>query len=516
MKNRKQKFVVAATVAGLLMLPSVAGYAKSDQAASQAQRHALPAHKDKRACGAQGHNMACAAHVVTAADGASPLATSSYTYGYRPADIQQAYRVPAAAGAPTVAIVDAYDNPNAEADLAVYRTQFGLPACTTANGCFKKVNQTGGTTYPRGDVGWGQEIALDVDAVSATCPNCKILLVEATSNSFTDLMAAVDYAAAHASYVSNSYGADEFSGAQNYDSHFNKPGVAFTVSSGDNGYGVQYPASSRYVTAVGGTNLKVDSSGNRTETVWSGAGSGCSAYVTKPAWQTDTGCAKRTVADVSAVADPNTGLAIYDSYGSTGGNWMVFGGTSLAAPIVAAVYAAAGVPSANTYPASYPYATPAALFDVTLGTNGACSVAYLCGGRAGFDGPSGLGAPNGPAAFTLADSTGGTTTTTTAPVTTTTTTGPVTNLAPVIDSKTKSCGGTATCTFTVNAHDPEGKALTYSWVGAVSSSKSATVTYTSAGTKTVTVTVKDGVKVTNASISVSCTRAWFSTRITCS
>ncbi len=509
MKNLKLKFVVGSVIAGLLILPSATGYAASDHASPQAQRHALPAHKDKRVCGNSGkgnHKADCQSHVVTADDGVTPLATASYTYGYRPSDIQRAYAVPAATGSPTVAIVDAYDNPNVEADLGVYRAQFGLTACTTANGCFKKVNQTGGTTYPNGDVGWGREIALDVDAVSATCPNCNILLVEANSNNFSDLLVAVDYAATHANYVSNSYGTIEFDGEQTLNSHYNKPGVVFTVSSGDDGYGVEYPAASPYVTAVGGTNLKLDASGNRTsETVWSGAGSGCSSFETKPTWQKDTGCARRTVADVSAVSDPSTGLAVYNSYGSSGANWYVFGGTSLAAPIVASMYAVAGTPTAGTYPASYPYASPTALFDVTTGTNGTCSPTYLCSGAVGFDGPSGLGAPNGATAFAPS---------TTPPPSTTTTTAPGANLAPVIDSKVKSCSS-ATCTFTVNAHDPEGKPLTYTWSGASGTTNTAKTTYTSTGTKTATVTVRDGVKSTVTSISVSCTKPLLSTKITC-
>src|SRR5205085_8658244 len=202
------------------------------------------------------------------------------------------------------AIVDAFDDPNAEGDLAVYRSQFGLPACTTANGCFRKVDQNGGTAYPRGDAGWAEEISLDLDMASAVCPGCKILLVEARTNSFANLAAAVDRAVAlGASVVSNSYGGNEYAGEVNDQAHFNHPGVAITVSSGDNGYGVEFPAASQYVTAVGGTTLTRDGSARGFgETVWNGAGSGCSAYITKPSWQTDAGCARRTVADVSAVA----------------------------------------------------------------------------------------------------------------------------------------------------------------------------------------------------------------------
>jgi hypothetical protein len=461
--------------------------AKADPGNGTGHGHVMPAHSQKPVCGPPSHDVAqCHAHVVTQSDGATPMATTSYTYGFSPADLTTAYGIGAATGAPTIAIVDAYDNPKAESDLAAYRSQFGLPACTTANGCFKKVNQTGGTSYPTGNVGWGQEIALDVDMASAICPNCHILLVEASSNSFANLMAAVDYAAAHAQYVSNSYGGNEFSGETTYDGHFNKQGVVFTVSSGDSGYGVEYPAASQYVTAVGGTSLTVDASGNRSaETVWNGAGSGCSAYEPKPSWQHDSGCARRTVADVAAVADPNTGVAVYDSYGSSNGaNWLVFGGTSAAAPIIAATYAVAGTPSAGTYPSSYPYANPAALFDVVSGNNGSCGT-YLCKGVVGFDGPTGLGTPAGPSAFTLNGPP------------------PPTNLAPVIDSQSKSCS-LATCTFTVNAHDPEGATLTYSWTSSSSTTGTATVTFTSNGAKTITASVGDGANTAKATFSVSC------------
>ncbi|HYT40138.1 MAG TPA: S8 family serine peptidase, partial [Acidimicrobiia bacterium] len=286
--------------------------------------------------------------------------------------------------------------------------QFGLPACTTDNGCFRKVDQRGGSAYPRGDVGWGQEIALDLDMVSAVCPACNILLVEADSNSFANLTAAVDRAATMgATVISNSYGGSEFSTETTWESHYNHPGVAITVSSGDNGYGVEFPAASRYVTAVGGTRLTRASTTPRgwTETAWSGAGSGCSAYIPKPAWQHDGGCSKRTVADVAAVADPATGVAVYDSYGSSGGaNWLVFGGTSVAAPIIAGVYALAGN-AASVLNGSSSYAHTASLFDVASGSNGRCTnkrvsgATYLCTGGTGYDGPTGNGTPNGTAAF---------------------------------------------------------------------------------------------------------------------
>jgi len=325
--------------------------------------------------------------------------------GYYPTDLQTAYHLPSstAGSGQTVAIVDAYDDPTAEADLGVYRTHFGLAPCTTANGCFRKVTQTGGTSsYPTANSGWGQEISLDLDMVSAICPNCHILLVEANSASTADLAASVDTAAQlGATAISNSYGGSESAGETAYDIHYNHPGIAITASSGDSGYGPQYPAASPYVTAVGGTTLTRDGSARGfSETVWSGAGSGCSAYEPKPSWQTDAGCARRTIADVSAEADPTPGVAVYDSYASKGqSGWLAFGGTSVASPLIASVYALAGN-AANVAYGSASYTSPAgSLFDVTVGSNGACGAAYLCTGAAGYDGPTGNGTPNGTASF---------------------------------------------------------------------------------------------------------------------
>ncbi len=323
---------------------------------------------------------------------------------YDPLYLQSAYATPSATkgAGQTVAIVDAYGDPSAEADLASYRSYFGLSACSTANGCFRKVDERGGSNYPSGNTGWGQEISLDLDMVSALCPNCHILLVEASTASISDLGTAVNEAVAlGANVVSNSYGGPEYLG-ETLDStaYFNHPGVAVTVAAGDSGYGPEFPASSNTVTAVGGTSLQqATNTGarNATETVWSGTGSGCSAYEPKPAWQTDKGCAGRTISDVSAVADPSTGVWVYDTYG--GGSWAVFGGTSVATPIVGAVYALAGNAPGPTQMNSLPYADTGALNDVSSGSNGNCSVAYLCNGEVGYDGPTGLGTPNGIAAF---------------------------------------------------------------------------------------------------------------------
>ncbi len=347
----------------------------------------------------------CHSHVVTDLRG-NPHATASPS-GYGPAQLKSAYGLPTSpTTAVTIAIVDAYDDPNIQSDLNVYSQQFGLPTlptCTTATqtSCFEKVDQRGGTAYPRKDAGWSLEISLDVEIAHAICPKCKILLVEADTNSFANLLAAEDQAwKMNAAVISNSWGGSEFSSEASYDSHFKHQGIPITVSSGDAGYGAEYPASSQYVTAVGGTTLTLTSTGARqSETVWSGAGSGCSAYETKPSWQTDSGCARRTVADVSADADPNTGAAIYDSVRYQGrSGWFQVGGTSLSSPLIAAVYAISGNTTNTTY-GSYPYSHTTNLFDVTSGSNGSCGGSYLCTGKVGYDGPSGLGTPKGTTAF---------------------------------------------------------------------------------------------------------------------
>ncbi|MEU1405358.1 S53 family peptidase [Streptomyces sp. NPDC005728] len=345
----------------------------------------------------------------------SPKASSASPTGYGPSDLRSAYGLASAASSngsgETIAIVDAYDDPNAEADLATYRSHYGLSDCTTDNGCFKKVSQTGSTTsLPTADSGWAGEISLDLDMASAVCPNCNILLVEAKSSSMANLGTAVNEAVKlGAKFVSNSYGGSESSSDTSYDSsYFNHPGVAITVSAGDEAYGAEYPAGSKYVTAVGGTALKTSSNSRGwTESVWKtssteGTGSGCSAYDAKPSWQTDTGCTKRMIADVSAVADPATGVSVYDTYGSDGTGWNTYGGTSASAPIIAGVYALAGTPGSSDHPASYPYAAAgtSALNDVTSGNNGTCATSYFCTAKSGYDGPTGWGTPEGTDAFT--------------------------------------------------------------------------------------------------------------------
>jgi Ricin-type beta-trefoil lectin domain len=365
----------------------------------------------KPGCAVEAGHAACMVLVDQGVDepfitGTSP---SKAPLGYGPADLQSAYSLPTSTTTATVAIVDAYGDPDAESDLANYRAQYGLPACTTGNGCFKQVGQTGGAppakTDPAG--GWEVEQALDVDMVSAICPTCHILLVEADSNSADDLGTAVNEAVTlGAKYVSNSYGGPEFSGETADDSaYYNHPGVVITAAAGDNGYGVAYPAVSPDVVSVGGTSLTYTGTGTRpwSEKVWSGSGSGCSAYEAKPPWQADTGCPNRTDNDVAAVGDPNTPVAIYDTfpddYDVVG--WGEVGGTSAASPIIASVFALAGTPSAGSYPASYIYADNNAgnINDVTSGSDGSCSPAYLCTGETGYDGPTGWGTPQTASAF---------------------------------------------------------------------------------------------------------------------
>ena len=405
MRVRPVVLVAAAVLTGAASFASGASAAPSTQGQT---------HRAQRVCAAQhdGVHAACAAVVRT--DAPRPQA-GGLPAGYGPTDLQSAYNLVTDAagkgGGKVVAIVDAYHDPTAISDIATYRSTYGLsalPRCSSVSAlrsshCIAQVNQTGGSKLPRTNGGWAQEISLDLDMASSICPNCSILLVEATSNSFANLGAAVNYAASKADVVSNSYGGSDTSDAS-YGTYYNHPGVAVTVSSGDNGYGVEYPASSQYVVAVGGTSLNRGSGTTATwsESAWSGAGSGCSTYNTKPSWQTAaTSCGKRAVADVSAVADPNTGVAVYDSTSYQGmSGWMVFGGTSASSPIIASVYAlASSTHTLADYPARTPWGASGGLNDVTTGSNGSCSTAVWCKAGTSWDGPTGLGTPNGISAF---------------------------------------------------------------------------------------------------------------------
>jgi subtilase family serine protease len=396
----KKSWIVAALGAASLVATALVSGVPTASAGPAAKLHPAPV---CRAVAAK-TEATCHAWKMVNAKGVSPALTAPPATGIDPTELRNAYKLTGlSSGGRTVAIVDAYGYPNLERDLGVYRSAFGLPACTKANGCLKILNQTGGTSLPRMNTGWAQEQALDVDAVSASCPDCKILVVQAKSASVVDLGIAVNTAARQAGVVaiSNSYGAGDLPDSS-YGSYFNHPGIAVTASTGDNGYqGGSFPSSSTYVTAVGGTSL-VAAANTRgwTETAWSGAGSGCSTVNTALAAAAafGTGCAKRAIADVSAAADPSKGgLAVYYPTSKTASTWGQFGGTSESAPIIAAVYALSG----NTagYANTIPYAHPGNLFDVTAGSNGTCPTTQWCNARTGWDGPTGLGSPNGVAGF---------------------------------------------------------------------------------------------------------------------
>jgi len=387
---------------GLGVALSAVGVSPAAAQSVQLERSGNSFHAAVCARGTPAGTARCFAHVVTDARGnphngkATPAATPQ---GYGPAQLQSAYNIPAGTGSPTVAIVDAYGYPNAEADLAVYRAQYGLPPCTTANGCLRIVGQTGGKPPSRVDVGWDQEQALDLDMVSAACPTCKILLVQASSASFSNLWTGVDYAKTQGvRAISNSYGNTDSSSYSAYDSHYAGNNIAITVSTGDYGYGAQWPATAPGAIAVGGTSLRAGGTRGWTETVWDGAGSGCGLGHSKPSWQngvTDA-CGGRMEADISAVADPNTGVAVYGPSSRTTSQWMVFGGTSASAPLIGAMFA---LRNGSINAASSIYSNTGSLYDVVSGSNGTCPVSYYCNAQAGYDGPTGLGTPNGLGAF---------------------------------------------------------------------------------------------------------------------
>jgi subtilase family serine protease len=309
--------------------------------------------------------------------------------GYAPSDLQAAYDLTTDSknkgAGETVAIVDAYDDPKAASDLSAYRARFGLTPCTVSSGCFTKQQFTSQTS-----AGWASEESVDVDMVSAICPNCKILLVESASASIADFSTAERYATAHADYVSNSWGGNE--GTTTYDVDFNVSCGAITAATGDRGYNAtaQWPAILPTVIGVGGTSLT--SVSPRVETAWAGAGSGCSRVYAKPSFQSglNTACSMRAQADVAADADPATGVAVYDTFQRSG--WLVFGGTSVASAIVASVFALEGKTGADSVGVLYSHSSD--FNDITSGSNGACGVP-LCTAGPGWNGPTGLGTPKG-------------------------------------------------------------------------------------------------------------------------
>lgn len=364
------------------------------------------------------HEATCFIRVVTDEAGNVVVADNlAGARGLQPSDLVSAYNIPPVLNPnATIAIVDPLDYPLAESDVNTYRTNFGLPECTSASGCFRRVGPDGSQNFPaRVDTGWQTEAAADLEMASAACPNCKLLLVEANSPSSADLFAAVNTAAnLGATVVSLSWG--EYGAPASFETALTHPGIAIFASSGDCGFdadgcfaqgaGQNYPASSPQVTAVGGTRLVPNGFSARgwTEAAWSNAGSGCSSN-TKPPWQHDTGCNGRTVADVSAVADPDTGVAVFSS---AAGGWITPGGTSVAAPLVAGIYAVTGNGSMT---GQYSYANPSFFNDVTLDSDGTCSPQYLCTAGPGYDGPTGNGTPNGmvmagPTIFSIMPSSG--------------------------------------------------------------------------------------------------------------
>jgi subtilase family serine protease len=344
----------------------------------------------------------CLADVVTNL----PLATSGGgSTGYQAAELEAAYNLPISQGTgQTIAVVDAYDDPTAASDLATYRKANRLTPCTTSNGCFRKLNESGvAGNYPTADPGWGIEISLDLDMVSAACPRCHLVLVEASSSSILDLGISENTAAAlGVDAISNSYGLAEFNGMQQFEQYYRHPGTTILASTGDDGFGpASFPAVMSSVIAVGGTTLSTASNARGwSEVAWYAASSGCSAYIAKPSWQHDDHCFMRMVADVSADADPYPGLAVYDTsfppgFDGLNPGWIAVGGTSASSPFVAGVVGLAG--NGKTMDSAFPYHHLAGFFDVVGGSNGYCGSVhnYLCNGVKGYDGPTGLGTPHG-------------------------------------------------------------------------------------------------------------------------
>jgi hypothetical protein len=334
--------------------------------------------------------------------------------GYTPSEIRAAYRIPGTGGSgQTVAVVDPYNDPDVESNLKTYRERYGLPECTKTSGCFKEVNQNGeAAPLPKEEKeGWGFEMSLDLDMVSAACPECKLLLVEAENNGWANLGKAENEAAKLANTIDDSwYGKEVESYATEYGSYFKHEGVPIAAASGDVGYGVGFPAGSPSVIAVGGTALKKEPKSERgwVEEVWrntayklgedgAGTGSGCALKgEKKPEWQHDKGCANRTDNDVAMVAAASTPVSMYDSFGYKG--WVNANGTSVGTPLVAGVEGLAEK-SVKELGAKVFYEKPGHQFEVTKGSNGTCTPPaedeYLCTAGKGYNGPAGMGALDG-------------------------------------------------------------------------------------------------------------------------
>ncbi len=339
---------------------------------------------------------------------------SSSPHGLFPSQMKAAYAfnaTPNQGQGQIIGIVDAFDNPNAESDLQVYDAQFNLPVCTTGNGCFTKIK----IGNPAGDTGWGLEINLDVQQAHGLAPAAKIILVEATTNSFDDLLAAVDVARmAGATQISMSWSGGEDGSELGFNSFFNHPGVTFMASTGDGGHGVGYPAASPYVVAVGGTTLVLASPlplpspltpNYGHETAWSGSGGGVSTVQPGQSYQNGlfAGCGSsghRCVPDISSNANPSTGVPVYDTYGQN--QWIQVGGTSVSSPDWSAIFAianssraAAGKgPLQNAVPDLYTIFAASQYtdyHDITSGTNGSCGA--QCTAVVGYDLVTGIGSP---------------------------------------------------------------------------------------------------------------------------
>ncbi len=417
--RRLAAFIGVAAIVSLLVAPSAVGAAP------------VWSHRDAHICGpGMAGQAGCTSiartfyangleyHAATPAQlNAAARAAASVSYGA--ADIRTAYGI-TGQGDPSrvIAIVDAYDDPGAYANLSTYRSSMGLPAiqnCSlsgltsltsaSSSPCFAKVNQTGGTRLPSANSGWSNEIDLDLQAASAVCPRCSLLLLEASTSSFANLGTAVTTASntPHVLAISNSYGTTSDVSQASYPAWETaaKKGIAVMAATGDWGYATSFPASSSDVIGVGGTTLSVGANGARTaETAWSSTGSGCSTYNAAPSWQFNAAwlanpgsisnpCGTlKALSDLSADADPGSGLRIYTTYSGTTG-WWTFGGTSLSTPLMAALYAMQGFGTGLA--GAYAWAPTTPHFDVTSGSNGTCSPSVLCNATSGWDGPTGLG-----------------------------------------------------------------------------------------------------------------------------
>jgi subtilase family serine protease len=556
----------AATVA-LAATMTATATAATRTAGSSAQPHSVTLYAvGKRACPAKPrpHTATCYAEIrelvkkgtpgaraFKMAAGATQAGTIGPAGGLTPGDLATAYGLPTTGGhGQTVAIVDAYNDPNINADLQTFDSHYGLAACSTSNGCLRVVNQNGGTTPPANDTaGWSVEESLDVEAVHSVCQGCKIILVEANSNFYTDLGPAENRAVTlGATEVTNSFGGPEGGSTTTFQNDFNHPGVVITASAGDDGYydydlldkvdQPQIPAAYNTVVSVGGTSLYLGQTATRqSETVWNdngvrdynqqlagvalgASGGGCSTLFSAQRWQSSlstwgsTGCgSKRLDSDVSAVADYLTGFDVYDSYSCSGCSpapgWFTIGGTSLSSPIIAATYALAGGARGVPYPALTLYGHQGRAYDVTTGGNGWCDgagaancpnpnsqgfgivdCAYTAGGAvavgdracdalAGYDGPTGVGSPNGLTMFTR--------------------TGPsatITGPATVTHGTSQTWHATTTDPF------PGGAVTSYHWnwgdgSSSTTSTGSAAHTYsTGSVTRTITLTVTDNYGMT--------------------